>query len=467
MRNGPDRLKRVFPQPSLRLRLTLILFTTFFTGLAAAVLFFYWEAIGTQSGLRERSLQEQARELLDTIPPQSRHPGGPAPPLQTSPAYAEPGGAYGYTIYGPTGNVQALSPSRASRGPLPLTQIPPRYKKFGPVFFVGATNTAAMTSRTPDGRFFVVVSRENPDSTTLAESLVEQDATPLIVLTPFVLVALALIVLVINNTLRPLQRASSEASKIGPSFSAARVTLRGLPSELTPLVTAFNGALDRLSRAYQIEKRLTADAAHELRTPLAVLRMRLETARLGKGAPLDWGAIGRDFAQIDRLTGQLLDLARKEQSDGAADRKTHVNLARVSREAAALILPLIERTGRTLEVIAPDTVTMASGIEDDLRDMIRNLIENALYHGEGAISVAVESVGDYAGIRVQDEGRGVPEPIRELVFERFRKGDASTPGAGLGLAIVRHVAGKHGGTAEFLEGPKSRVQVILRCREPE
>ena len=467
MRKGPGRIKRVFSQPSLRLRLILILFTTFFAGLAAAVLFFYWEAIGTQSGLRERSLQEQARELLDTMTQPSRQAGNLASPLQTSQAYAEPGGAYGYTLYGSTGNVQAVSPSRASRGPLPLAQIPPRNQKFGPVFFVGATNTAAMTSRTPDNHFFLVVSRENPDATTLAESLVEQDATPLFVLTPFVLLALALIVLVINNTLRPLQRASSEASKIGPASSVARVTLRGLPSELTPLVTAFNGALDRLSNAYLIEKRLTADAAHELRTPLAVLRMRLETAQLSKGAALDWGAIERDFAQIDRLTGQLLDLARKEQSDGAVDRKTHVNLARISREAAALILPLIEQAGRTLDVVAPDTVTLASGIEDDLRDMIRNLIENALYHGEGAIGVTVESVGDYAAIRVQDEGRGVPEPIRELVFERFRKGDASIPGAGLGLAIVRHVAGEHGGTAKFLVGSKSCVQVVFQCREPE
>lgn len=457
------RLRRMFPRPSLRLRLILILFTTFLVGLGAAVLFFYWEAIGTQAGLRERSLQEQARELLEVTSPAQRLGTGSFPVLSPNLAYAQPQGGYGYTVYDPQGRVRAVSPSRAAKGPLPLTQIPPRNEQFGPVFFAGPTRTAAMTARAPDNSLFLVVSRDDPDPETLARSLVEQDATPLIVLIPFVLLALGLIVVVINIMLRPLQRASSEASRIGPASSITRVNARGLPSELTPLVRAFNGALDRLSRAYQFEKRLTANAAHELRTPLAVLRMRLESARLSSGRPLDWGAVQRDFAQIDRLTAQLLDLARKEQ--GETDPKPEVNLARIAREAAALMLPLVEQAGRSLDVIAPEAVVIASGVEDDLRDMFRNLIENALCHGAGVIAVAVERAGardrGSATITVSDEGDGVPEAFRGLVFERFRKGDASTPGAGLGLAIVRHVAESHRGTAEFVAGPACRVQITL------
>ena len=283
------------------------------------------------------------------------------------------------------------------------------------------------------------------------------------------LLALTLIVLVINKTLRPLQRASFEASKIGPASSLDRVTSHGLPSELTPLVNAFNGALDRLSRAYQVEKRLTADAAHELRTPLAILRMRLERKRLNNGEQLDWDAVRRDFAQIDRLTAQLLDLARKEQGE-TLDCRADVNLARLAREVAALMLPLVEAAGRSLHVAAPAPVVLASGLENDLRDLLRNLIENALFHGEGTITITVEQAGGgnqgQARITVADEGCSVLEPLRASLFERFRKGDASTPGAGLGLAIVRHVAEDHGGTVGFVAGPSCQVQVILPLLRP-
>ena len=449
---------------SLRLRLTLILFATFFGGLLAALLFFYWEALGTQSGLRERSLQEQAREILATV----QIDKGGVPRLRgdqaLSETYARLASGYGYTFFDQRGTVKAVSVSRTGVGPLPLHQIPPLGEQFGPVYFAGPNRTAAMTVRSSNGSFFLVVSRDDPDQTTLAGSLIEQDATPFLILIPFILAALALIVIVINATLRPLQRASSEASKIGPASTISRVTSRGLPSELDPLVTAFNGALDRLSMAYQFEKRLTADAAHELRTPLAVLRMRLESSRSNDNASLDWLDVQRDFAQIDRLVAQVLDLARKEQSHADIHR-AQVNLARTAREAAAQTLLLVERAERSIDVIAPEAVMIASGAADDLRDMLRNLIENSLSHGKGVITVTVEyATGNqqrFAAITVTDEGEGVPEPLRTTVFERFRKGDAATPGAGLGLAIVRHVAESHGGTAAFLTGPMSRIQIRL------
>lgn len=457
-------------RPSLRARLILILFVTFCAGLLGAGAFFYWEGGAIGAGLRERSLQEQARQLLDGLSSGSSGQTAAAALRSVDPIYARPGAAYGYTLFDRDGRVRAVSESRRGSGPLPFTQLPGFGEQFGPVFFVGPSRIAAMTVRTPDNRFFLIVSRDDPDPRTLAESLIEQDARPLFILAPFVLLAFALIVLVINRTLRPLERASSEAARIGPASSVARVSPAGLPSEIIPLVKAFNGALDRLHKAYHFEKQLTADAAHELRTPLAVLRMRLERARLSTETQLDWEAVSRDFAQIDRLTAQLLDLARKEQV-GTPERKSEVNMSRVAREAAALLLPMVERADRSLTVVAPEPVVIAHGVEDDLRDMLRNLIENALIHGKGAITVTVERVGrrdrDYATITVEDEGGGVPESIRELVFERFRKGDASTRGAGLGLAIVRHVAGKHGGTAEFQAGPQSCVRITLPLVGPE
>ena len=379
-------------------------------------------------------------------------------------AYADPASGYGYTIFDRTGTVQSVSASSIGERPLPLRQIPANGEQFGQVYSAGPSRNAVMTARASDDSYFLVVSRNDPNQTSFAGSLIDQDASPFLMLVPFILATLALIVFVINATLRPLQRASYEASKIGPASTIARVTLRGLPSELTPLVTAFNGALDRLSKAYQFEKRLTADAAHELRTPLAVLRMRLESTRPVDDSSLDWPAVQRDFAQIDRLIAQLLDLARKEQGE-TDDRRSPVNLARTAREAAAQILPLVESAGKSLIVVALDPVVVTSGEADDLRDMLRNVIENAHTHGEGAINIAVAKSGEgqhaSATIIIADEGRGVPETLRALMFERFRKGDASTSGAGLGLAIVRHVAEAHGGNVGFVDGPASRIQIGL------
>jgi two-component system sensor histidine kinase QseC len=233
-----------------------------------------------------------------------------------------------------------------------------------------------------------------------------------------------------------------------------RISLHGLPREIQPLVEAVNGALDRLSRAYATERRLTADAAHELRTPLAVLNLRLQRAQITGNT--DWDAVERELAQMGRLVDQLLDLARKEAL--SRERRTEelpiVNLSRVVREAAAMILPLLEASGHSLEVDVPDTVEVRGNC-DDLRDMLRNLLENAVLHGRGKVSARIEMPREGTGlvvIDVADEGPGVPAGQEEAVFQRFRRLNADAPGSGLGLAIVRHVARSHGGDARFLPG---------------
>lgn len=262
-------------------------------------------------------------------------------------------------------------------------------------------------------------------------------------------------------SLRPLASASREASHVGPTNPNVRITTRRLPQEVRPLVTAFNGALDRLSEAYEMERRFVSGAAHELRTPLAVLSLRLQHARLD-GDP-DWRSIETDLANINRLVEQLLDLARKEHAHLVPEFSV-VNLSRLAREAAASVLTLVEESGRELEVVLPDSLTVR-GRPDDLRDMIRNLLDNALIHGKGAITlsgkVGAVSGGSEASILVSDEGDGVPAALREEVFNRFRKASEDSPGHGLGLAIVREVASAHRGSVTFLPGTPCCVRVSL------
>lgn len=289
------------------------------------------------------------------------------------------------------------------------------------------------------------------------------------VLLPFAVGGIALIWLVSGWSLRHLASASREAAVVGPANPGGRISTKGLPREVRPLVDAVNGALDRLAQAYEAEQRFVADAAHEIRTPLAVLSLRLQRARLD--GLLDWPAIDRDMEQVNRLVSQLLDLARKEHvsQKSVANGSSVVNLSRVAREAAAAVILLVEETGRTLEVMLPPSLPVR-GRAADLRDMLRNLLDNALVHGQGTIRLAGRIATDQEGnqqawITISDEGVGVPVELGEKMFDRFRKNRPNSPGHGLGLAIVREIVRGHGGVVGFMPGPTCRVQFVLPAVE--
>lgn len=259
-------------------------------------------------------------------------------------------------------------------------------------------------------------------------------------------------------SLRPILRAAADLER---SDRFGRLDVGRLPTEVRPFAESVNSALDRLQQAYESEKRFTASAAHQLRTPVTVLALRIQKARL-EGNP-DWPALEQDVGHLTRIVSQLLDLARKE-SGHRTETLQLVNIARTTREAAATVLPLAEDLGRRLEVTAPDSV-LVRGYAGHLSDMIRNLLENALLHGRGAVqaevTVGAGSAVPEAVLTVVDEGAGVPAELREAMFERFQKGDASSPGAGLGLAIVREVARAHGGDVSFLPTAQCRVEVRI------
>lgn len=295
-------------------------------------------------------------------------------------------------------------------------------------------------------------------------SLLREPYQDLLVLVPFVVTAVALIWLVSVWSLRPLARASREAAMAGPRNPTARIGTRGLTSEVRPLVDAVNGALNRLGEAYAAERRFTADAAHELRTPLAVLNLRVQRATLEGSA--NWSAINHELVHMNRLVEQLLDLARKEHVGHSAELSGFMltNLSRVAREAAAMAIPLMESENRALEVDLPSSLLLL-GRADDLRDMVRNLLDNALAHGRGTIrlrgGVAAEGGQQRIVLEVADDGPGIPSNMQNFVFDRFYKGDQNTPGSGLGLAIVREVVHSHGGSIEILSGPGCRTQIML------
>jgi two-component system sensor histidine kinase QseC len=281
-----------------------------------------------------------------------------------------------------------------------------------------------------------------------------------LVLAAFSAAALLLIWLVSSWSLRPLARVSQQARAVGPSNAAARLSRDGLPQEITPLVDAVNGALDRMADAVTAERRFTENAAHELRTPLAVLSLRLQRARQSASS-LDWAAIEGDLDSMNRLVAQLLDLARKENAGRGGTARSPLNLARVAREAAAMVVPLVEAQHRALAIEVPETL-MVQGDAGDLRDALVNLLENAVLHGAGSITLhaARPAPGANITLTVSDEGEGVPAAFQQAAFERFNK-DARSTGTGLGLAIVREVARNHGGDVAFVPGPACKVAMTL------
>ncbi|MEX3010461.1 sensor histidine kinase [Hoeflea sp. TYP-13] len=446
---------------SLRRRLTFSMLLVFFLGLGASATYFYFDVRSTQENLRERTLQGQARDLLQGMHLNQARKIELFERPEWLEAYSDANTDYAYTLY--DGSGLPVTSSVNLKTPLPFLELSDQ-DQYGTVQFtgIGASQRALLAARAPASHI-LIVARTRADPSLLAESvLLEEDYQQFLVFLPFVMVSILVMWLISSRSLQPLRRASGEAALAGPSNPSARIGTAGLPGEVLPLVEAVNKALDRLAQAYLAEQRLTANVAHELRTPLSVLSLHLQRYRNGDA---EWQEIERDVAHLTRIVGQVLNLARKEDASRSPNSDLRsVNFARVVREAAAQVLPLVDAAGRTLDVIAPKIVAV-HGQGDDLRDLVVNLLDNALTHGQGTICLTLSpgsgADGSGATLEVHDEGEGIPEKLREEVFNRFRKGTPNSPGAGLGLTIVRQIARNRGGEARVLPGSGSTVHVIL------
>jgi len=364
-------------------------------------------------------------------------------------AYATPGAGF-FTVFDPTGRPVARSSNLAA--PLPRQSLADAQTESA-LALTGTAPNLTLTARAPHG-YVVSVARSTPGVLNETSPDTWSDFQPLILLLGVLGFCVAAAWIVAAWSLRPLARASAEAAMIGPDRLDGRITLAGLPTEIVSMASAVNGALDRVARAYANERRFTADAAHALRTPVAVMDLRLQ--RAAATAELDKGALRADLGQIAHLVSGLLNLARAEQGERP---RAEINLARLLRETAAGLQPAFDASGRALAVEAPEAVSISADARG-LRDMIEALIDNALRHGAGQVTVRLSAVGDRRLLLVEDQGDGVPAALQDRMFDRFNKRDANSPGAGLGLSIVRQTARGLGGDARFV-APAS-VEVVLR-----
>lgn len=244
---------------------------------------------------------------------------------------------------------------------------------------------------------------------------------------------------VVRRGLRPLGTASRMAAVIGLNDTNVRLPTDELPTELLPLVAAFNQALARLDDGIALLRRFTANAAHELRTPLAVLTTEIETLEMNGRLE----RVKQDLARMTRLVDQLLSVARLDNIALYVSGTVDLNL--VAADVVAQMAPLAIAEGKSV-ALTPDTEPVpVKGNSHAIADALRNLVENAIGHTTAGTEVEV-SVERTGRICVADRGPGVSPEDRERIFERFQRGrDTTRTGAGLGLAIVREIMHVHGG----------------------
>jgi signal transduction histidine kinase len=260
--------------------------------------------------------------------------------------------------------------------------------------------------------------------------------------------------LVARRVTRRLERLQRRVEELGRGDLRARVEVEG-SDEVADLARSFNQAADRIERLVSAQRGLLAGASHELRSPLARIRVALELLADG-GRPELKEQLARDIGELDDLIGELLLASRLDAVEGLE-----------RREEVDLLALLAEEAARGGAVVKGDPVRI-NGDPRMLRRLIRNLLENAERHGAGApVEASVEpAAGAGALLRVADRGPGVAEAERERIFEPFYRSSGaaeSEGGTGLGLALVRQIARHHGGEARCLprEGGGTCFEVRL------
>ncbi len=302
----------------------------------------------------------------------------------------------------------------------------------------------------------------------LARDLSISVLMPMLMLIPLLAVLVAWL---LKRGLAPLDETSRRVSDRDASRLDALPT-DNVPRELLPLVQQINALLARLEGALGSQRRFLADAAHELRSPVAALALQVQLAERAHSPEARATALAeleRGVERARRLVQQLMDFARLEPGVQPAPFQP-INLARLAREVVGSYAPRAE--GQDVDLGADaSAAAWISGAEAELRSLIENLVDNALRYApaHSAVTVGVRALDAQVELSVTDAGRGIPVGERERVFERFHRvaGDA-TRGTGLGLAIVKAIAERHQASIALADSQPgaARPGLAVRIRFP-
>lgn len=316
-----------------------------------------------------------------------------------------------------------------------------------------------LRERSPIGPLAVMIAEPDDPEDELFNALLYEIVFEAAWIVPvFIVITLLVGVYAIRGGLRPLRETAEQAATINPEAMSVRLSTDNLPSEVSPFVNTVNRALDRLEKGFALQRRFTANAAHELRTPLAIITAALDGME-GNGK---LEKIQQDVARMNRLVDQLLHVARLDNV--SLDVYGETDLRACARNVVEYMAPLAIEQERSVALSSVSEPVSVIGNAHAIEDALRNLIENALIHTPAHSEVLV-AVGTDGSVSVSDRGQGVPPEDRERIFDRFWRGQgAPGAGAGLGLAIVREIMKLHGGSVELANNPGGGARFILRFR---
>lgn len=273
---------------------------------------------------------------------------------------------------------------------------------------------------------------------------------------PILLLLLLIDVAIFRRAMQPIIAASSRAGEIGPDRIEVRLPEADMPREVLPLVRAVNRALDRLDAGFRAQREFTADAAHELRTPLAILRTQIDMIEDREVAE----PLRHDVESMSRLVNQLLEIS--ELDSFVVGEHEIADIVAITAEVASFLAPLALSQNKTVAVAGARRPVCVRGNGEAIGRAVRNLVENALAHTAPGTTVELVAASD-GTISVMDRGPGVPKTEREHIFKRFWRRDRRRGGnAGLGLAIVASIAEMHGAAVTVDDRPGGGAVFAIR-----
>jgi len=418
----------------------------------------YWLLEQAANSLHRETLRSQAVTIGSFLRPQAD--GGVVLdiPDDVRPLYAEAHGLYSYAVLDASGRVlfssradgAALFPSGTSAEGDPSA----RRRETGSGLF-GLTVVRTVGERL----YWVQIGQDLAHRDVIIDDIVAEFFSRVAWITfPILLVLLLISILIFRRVLEPVREASTTVAAIGPARTDVRLPEQSMPTEIMPLVRAVNQALERLESGFRAQREFTADVAHELRTPLAIMRVRVDS--LGAGPVQD--ALRTDIVGMARTVGQVLDIAELESFVVGDDAKA--DLHAVCSDAVGFMAPLAVDMSKTIALTGADSAVWVHGHADALFRAVRNLVENAIRHTPRGTSIEVDVSAD-GTVCVLDDGPGVPETDRQSIFRRFWRRDRARPDSrGLGLAIVARVATAHGGSISVENRPDGGAIFTLRLR---
>lgn len=316
------------------------------------------------------------------------------------------------------------------------------------------------TTKSDESGASILVAERYDIRAALAHKIARDDIYIMLLIYP--LIGL-LIWVVINRGLRSLRRISDAIAHRAPSYLEP-VDLEAVPVEVKPVIDELNNLLDRVKRGFDREKRFTADAAHELRTPLAALKTHAQLAQRSKSDPNRNKSIKQVLQSVDRCTHvieQLLTLSRMHPDIVILQETAKFRMYRVAAEIIAELAGVAAQKNIEIELECLDESITIDGNATAIGILIRNLVANAInYTPEGGhvqITIKTDAKTNDVILTVADNGPGIPEELHTRVFERFfRVLGTNVQGSGLGLSIVRQIAELHSADIRLGTGLEGR-----------